>query len=1151
MQMNSILSPSRPSQALRPSLDERRNSLEAPRSLRPKGFSSKLTRSFAWVAMLLLLATSGISATSFTFSLGSAAKTSAGVYRSDGTLVRTLWSGVSYNAGTHSASWDDKDDDGVTVPGGTYTIRLIHHNVTYTWEGVIGNTSASFTGSNIHQGIDMTRDIAFDTTGNGFIAAGDSEGCITAKRFTTSNPLAPAAMLPGETPWAVNYKWTATDGTLVYFVNSTSGWDNTSFVTAYRVSDNAPHQFSSGLAHSVNGWNFSVIDRTNKAADGKSVAPPTDIAVQQSGSIVAVAHGDYFEHVEGTVLRPGAGQVRLFDKTSGAFLKTISVTNARKVAFAPTGDLWVVCKNGSGQHVVRRYTNLGGTPSSALEITGFSHPVAIDVRASDGAIFVADGGTSQQIKVYSSSGAFVRTYGQAGGYGTDATVAYDKWYLDPSRGAAQETEPESFVSIQPDGTFWVRDPANSRVVHLNASGGYINQIAHLTGRSGSLHTWGVGGGGHIVAADINDATRVFSGWLEFKLDYSKPLQPGDPQALGGNNCWRLVKNWGAGLDPNVYDAGEHFHGMIQVATLTHSGQTRTYALLRRFDGKQEVMELPSSGKLRSTGVIFDPAPTGTWANNYTIYENGELRYGVINEAAQLFTIYRRTLTGINGSGNPSWGTAAVMASAPGTNRDPFFHYGGGGPVARFSLTQTNLVTSFRSSDHHPLTDRTYHLGAIKVGDNKWAWRASRMQSPNDPPDGRGSFASGGMWSGVVGRSILYYANGNGQNYSNQWVHFHDSGLYLGQVGNPSYSNGSTGLNGWPNTTMNATSAWAVKGADGNIYAFTTDERHHCGVHRWKISGSDQTVELSGNVSLGGSITLAGTGGPIAIGSIYEFEPQNALGKRLHVQGSGTGDGTNVEIWSASGIAAQKWKIIDGGNGTYELEPQNAPGKRLDIAGPADGANALLWTAHGGNNQKFRFLSAGTGIYEIEPVHAPGKRIDVAGAGTADGTNVQLWTSNGSSAQKWKLISAQPVPNGTYRVIAKHSGKALDVSGVSTADGAVVHQWSYVGANNQKWNLQHLGDGYYSVQAVHSLKFLEVYYISMADGADVVQHGWLNGHNQHWKIEALGSGYYRFIARHSGKVLEVFGGAGATGDGAQVKQWGWLSGDNQQWQILAP
>ena len=78
---------------------------------------------------------------------------------------------------------------------------------------------------------------------------------------------------------------------------------------------------------------------------------------------------------------------------------------------------------------------------------------------------------------------------------------------------------------------------------------------------------------------------------------------------------------------------------------------------------------------------------------------------------------------------------------------------------------------------------------------------------------------------------------------------------------------------------------------------------------------------------------------------------------MDVSGAGNADGANVQVWSDSSNAAQRWKLLDQGNGSYELEPECAPGRRLDVNG----------------------------------------------SGTTDGTNVHIWIDNNTNAQRWHLI----------------------------------------------------------------------------------------------------------------------------------------------------
>jgi hypothetical protein len=89
------------------------------------------------------------------YSIGGGDITSAGVFKSDGTLIRTLWSLKPYSSGTYPVAWDGKDDLGQTVPNGTYEMRIISSNIKYSWEGTIGNMSAQKTGPTKYHALDV------------------------------------------------------------------------------------------------------------------------------------------------------------------------------------------------------------------------------------------------------------------------------------------------------------------------------------------------------------------------------------------------------------------------------------------------------------------------------------------------------------------------------------------------------------------------------------------------------------------------------------------------------------------------------------------------------------------------------------------------------------------------------------------------------------------------------------------------------------------------------------------------------------------------------------------------------------------------------------------------------------------------------------
>ncbi|MEU4679834.1 lectin [Micromonospora sp. NPDC023737] len=138
----------------------------------------------------------------------------------------------------------------------------------------------------------------------------------------------------------------------------------------------------------------------------------------------------------------------------------------------------------------------------------------------------------------------------------------------------------------------------------------------------------------------------------------------------------------------------------------------------------------------------------------------------------------------------------------------------------------------------------------------------------------------------------------------------------------------------------------------------------------------------------------------------------------------------------------EFTLVKGtGGGTPGVGPvRGLAGKCLDVRGgaTADGTQIQLYTCNGSAAQSWTVTANST-------IRALGKCLDVSGGGSADGTKIQLWTCNGTGAQNW---SAQA--DGTLR--NPQSGKCLDVSGNNSADSTPVHLWTCTGAANQRWIL---------------------------------------------------------------------------------------------------
>ncbi|GAA4244832.1 hypothetical protein GCM10022255_009440 [Dactylosporangium darangshiense] len=114
------------------------------------------------------------------------------------------------------------------------------------------------------------------------------------------------------------------------------------------------------------------------------------------------------------------------------------------------------------------------------------------------------------------------------------------------------------------------------------------------------------------------------------------------------------------------------------------------------------------------------------------------------------------------------------------------------------------------------------------------------------------------------------------------------------------------------------------------------------------------------------------------------------------------------------------------------------GKCVDVAAanPANGTQVQLYTCNGTAAQQWTVGTDGT-------VRALGRCLDVAAANSANGTRVQLYDCNGTAAQRWTAGTDQ-----TLRAL----GKCLDAAGASSADGTPLQIWDCAGSTNQKWTI---------------------------------------------------------------------------------------------------
>lgn len=766
------------------------------------------------------------------FTLPSTQMTSAAVYNtSTGVKIKDLWSGVTKTAGTHTPLWDGTDDDGATAPGGTYEARMVASDLTKTWEGVIGNTSTNFTGSTVHHAPNVMYGMLFSGS-YGYYGSGYDEEHPCVYRFNISTPQIRediAALSYDRLGGGQSTQYLCTDGTLIYLGGNLE--PTTGFVWAIQVSNNAEYTFSSGSplqAPSGHKLYASAIDNIDTTDNTSPVV--TGLAVQVTGNYLFIAH-KYLN------------QIKVHHKTTGAFVRTITYTSPLGMCIDGNDQIWI--GNGTG---VSKYTvNGDGTLTAAvLTLSGLVAPLAMAVSPDNSIIAICDGGSSQQVKAYSvSAGTSSWTLGDAGGFTNGAAVTNAKFMFKSSKFfTGPDSYDFSFIAFQSDGSFWVGDSGNLRAQHYNSSRTFIDRIQW----QGFLYS---------TAIDANDPTRFFANFLEFDIDYSLPLSP-------SNGSWTFVRNWTEDFRAYYDELFSRFH------CVTTFGNGRTYALHHNYiapNHSWQIIELKSDGHIGFSGRTVPFADA-------TIYPDGSLwTTSNPNAIGGTFTYYRAPLTGYDGSGYPTWGTAVSQASAPLINSSPVAIDGGKDkPI----LTTGGIIASFNPGILDIPTGRGsgWHLGGMKVGESVWNFLASKSTKSNYegwfPSNGDFDIYNlvqyAGSYCRAIQEFIIWGYNGefwkNGQ--VNKWTMFSEDGMLVDQWGT---TRAESGHNANPEMAGNASGGdVCIDPLNGDIILIHSDESDHGGIHRWRISGQDSIIRQT--------VAIAATTIPAITGDLMVNLPIN-------------------------------------------------------------------------------------------------------------------------------------------------------------------------------------------------------------------------------------------------------------------------------------
>ncbi|HWE96909.1 MAG TPA: FlgD immunoglobulin-like domain containing protein [Tepidisphaeraceae bacterium] len=330
----------------------------------------------------------------FEFTLPKPAVTSAGVYDSDGKLVRVLWTLEKLDAGKFSRAWDGKDQIGHDAPAGEYHYKIVANRAAYTNVGAIGNSGLP-PDSKSHTPTHMAQ-VAVDDAGNVYTVNDWDEAGADFKKWDKDGKSVYDAEYqirngqPNGGPYAI-----AIDDTYLYCAMSgwpDDHWKEAQQIQRFRLKDGKQEKFTKTGREDghiqVYEWPSKQIPAGTPAAEAERMKKPLRaIAVGRTELFVADALGNRiltYDKVTGELISRRPGDINLNFKSPNA------------LAINPLGPpLWI----GYGSHNVLAFEpQRSPRDGDARQIKDIGEVAAIAFD-SKGRLYVADQAAGK-VKIY-------------------------------------------------------------------------------------------------------------------------------------------------------------------------------------------------------------------------------------------------------------------------------------------------------------------------------------------------------------------------------------------------------------------------------------------------------------------------------------------------------------------------------------------------------------------------------------------------------------------------------------------------------------------------------------------------------------------------------------------------------------------------------
>ena len=432
-----------------------------------------------------------------------------------GNRVRNLVSDTQFPAGSNTVFWDGSDDLGRDPDAALHGVyRIPTHFVApgrYQVRGIV------------HKAIDLRYEFSVYTAGHPAWETPDGKGgWLTNHTAPMSALFVPPDKAPGGKPLVFLGSYVSEGGSGLAWVDLDGhkqggrGWIGGAWTAApFLARDAGPQADSNIYAYVAATWGDdkgkgdalakSVLRITGLTSHGDKAAMTYSFDMGQKPADRTAASALWRQQTGGFAVRNGVAVVSLYlldkllfaDLSTGKVLGESPLASPRGVAFDLQGNLLAL----SGKRLVRYSIPAGAmqpeqlAAPQVLTAENLEDPVGIATDA-EGNIYVSDRGNSNQVKVFSAAGKFLRSIGHAGPLGDGP---YDSLHMNNPRGVAVDSNQHLWVAEE--------DFQPKRVSMWTLDGQLIKAFYGPSE---------YGGGGSL---DPVDKTKFYYHSMEFKLDW--------------------------------------------------------------------------------------------------------------------------------------------------------------------------------------------------------------------------------------------------------------------------------------------------------------------------------------------------------------------------------------------------------------------------------------------------------------------------------------------------------------------------------------------------------------------------------------------------------------------------------------------------------